>query len=156
MSGTCTFATPANTLPVPLTGLDGPAGLVIFAPFRSKLWNEKSSRGAMGSWCRFSRTNPWPLNPVLNASFASLTGTLTPPPRPTLTRRPDTAGSICARAADARQQATKPTATHNDRCNVDDVMTFIGSTPSGVRDSAEKRPSGRLSLGEGLSSAPEH
>ncbi len=115
------FATPAIICPVPLA-----PGVASLAEATSNLENVKSMRGAMGSALRFKRAKPWPLKPVLNASFASLTGTETPPPRPKLTSRLDPMPSvppICARATGASAMTNSATDSTAKR--------FFMTAPSG-------------------------
>src|SRR5215471_13087787 len=102
VSANCTFAMPAKICPVPLE-----PGVCSFTSLTSNLENVKSSRGWIGSWCRLKRTKPCPLKPLSNASFASDTGTDTPPPMPMLTSRLDPISSpplICACAIDDRER----------------------------------------------------
>src|SRR5262249_23461886 len=124
-----------------------PAGATSLALFRSKLWNVKSTRGEIGSWCRLKRTKPCPLKPFLNASLASLTGTLTPPPIAKLTRRSDEdmGGRPCARTTDAEAQAAS--ARSNDQRNADRMTCGMGSTPLFALGVWRRTDPRRLALG---------
>src|SRR5258706_3314659 len=102
---------PAIPCPLPVIGVVG-GPPVAWASLRSKRWKLKSMRGRIGRNLRLTRTKPWPLNAFLNACFASLTGTETPPPRPTLMMRLDSRLSIWADAVEtiaARPNATSMT-----------------------------------------------